>query len=83
MDTEKYIVEIGENGSVGLDKLDYCFNPNTKTFLLRAGLKSDMSVLDIGCGSGVMTCWLAQQVGANGQVIAIENDMNQLKAAEY
>lgn len=41
-----------------------------------------MTVLDIGCGSGVMTCWIAKIVGENGKVIGIENDQNQLNAAQ-
>jgi SAM-dependent methyltransferase len=81
MSKEKYIVEIGKEGSEGLGKLDYCFNPTTQEFLLSAGLKPGMVVLDIGCGSGVMTCWMAQTVGENGKVIGIENDENQLNAA--
>jgi SAM-dependent methyltransferase len=82
MSNEKYIVEIGEEGSEGLGKLDYCFNPTTQEFLLHAGLQPGMTVLDIGCGSGVMTCWMAQQVNPNGRVIGIENDENQLNAAK-
>lgn len=81
MPSEKYIVDIGENGSVGLGKLDYLYNPTTQEFLLNAGLKSGLVALDIGCGSGVMTCWMAQQVGPDGLVIGIENDANQLNAA--
>lgn len=82
MSSEKYIVDIGEQGSEGLGKLDYCFNQTTREFLLRAGLKQAASVLDIGCGSGVMTCWIAEQLGAAGKVVAIENDQNQLAAAK-
>ena len=63
------------------DKLDYCFNPTTQEFLLLSGLKPGMIVLDIGCGSGVMTDWIAQQIGPAGKVIAIENDDKQLNAA--
>lgn len=82
MGNEKYIIEIGEEGSIGLDKLDYCFNSTTQEFLTRSGLKPRMSVLDIGCGSGAMTCWIANQVGNDGSVVAIENNENQLKAAQ-
>ncbi|SRR5579883_450487 len=81
MPNEKYIVDVGDEGSIGLDKLDYCFNPTTQEFLICSGLKSGMIVLDIGCGSGAMTCWIAKQVGNNGSVIAIENNKNQLNAA--
>src|SRR5688500_7449926 len=81
MSDEKYIVDIGEQGSEGLGKLDYCFNNTTKEFLLSVGVKQAKSILDIGCGSGVMTCWMAEQIGAHGKVIAIENDIHQLNAA--
>lgn len=82
MSKEKYIIEIGEEGSEGLGKLDHCFNPTTQEFLLFAGLKPGMTVLDIGCGSGVMTRWIANVIGENGKVIGIENDQNQLNAAQ-
>jgi FkbM family methyltransferase len=83
MSDEKYIADIGEQGSEGLGKLDYCFNLTTKEFLLSVGLKQAKSILDIGCGSGVMTCWMAEQIGNNGKIIAIENDSNQLNAAKH
>jgi len=82
MSKEKYIIDIGEQGSEGLGKLDYCFNQTTKEFLQSVGLKQAKSILDIGCGSGVMTCWMAEQIGNQGKVIAIENDINQLNAAK-
>lgn len=82
MAKEKYIVEIGEEGSEGLGKLDYCFNPSTQEFLTTSGLQQGMTVLDIGCGSGLMTCWIAEQVGPTGRVTGIENDVNQLQAAQ-
>jgi SAM-dependent methyltransferase len=82
MSAEKYMIDIGKEGSVGLGRLDYCYNQTTQEFLRKAGLKQGMTVLDIGCGSGVMTCWLAEQVGAEGRVIGIENNMNQLNAAK-
>lgn len=82
MSNEKYIADIGEQGSEGLGKLDYCFNQTTKEFLLSVGLRQAKSILDIGCGSGVMTCWMAEQIDSNSKIIAIENDINQLNAAK-
>ena len=82
MVAEKYIIQIGEKGSEGLGKLDYLFNKTTQEFLLKSGLKAGMSVLDIGCGSGVMTRWMAEYVGEQGLVVGIENDENQLNAAK-
>lgn len=82
MDNEKYCIDIGEQGSEGLERLDYCFNNTTKEFLLSVGIEKAKAVLDIGCGSGVMTCWIAEQVAPHGKVIAIENNINQLQAAK-
>ncbi len=82
MSNEQYIIEIGNEGSESLGRLDYCFNPTTQEFLLHAGLKPGMSVLDIGSGSGLMTCWIAEQIGNNGKVLGLENDINQLNAAK-
>ena len=81
MPNEKYFIDIGEQGSEGLGRLDYCFNPTTKEFLLAVGLRQSKTVLDIGCGSGIITCWIAEQLGSEGKVIAIENDQNQMNAA--
>lgn len=78
--TEKYCFDIGEEGQQGLDILDYLFNTNTKEFLLQAGLDTGMRVLDIGCGLGTMTQWLAKQVGPKGQVTAIDSNEYQIKA---
>lgn len=80
--TEKYMIKIGEKGSQGLGKLDYLYNPTTQEFLLKSGLKPGMKALDIGCGSGGMTRWMAERVGSQGLVIGIENDVNQLNAAK-
>ncbi len=40
-----------------------------------------MKVLEIGCGSGKMSCWIAKQIGDSGRLIAIDNNQNQVKAA--
>lgn len=82
MKKEKYIVSIGDEGSKALVLLDEVFNKSTQEFLMNAGLKPGMKVLDIGCGSGLMTCWIAQQVGSTGRVVGIENNENQLNAAK-
>ena len=41
-----------------------------------------MTVIDIGCGTGLMTKWLAEQVGETGHIIAIDNRENQLELAK-
>ena len=80
MTEENYCFDIGEEGQQGLHILDELFNPSTQTFLTQSGLKPGMHVLDIGCGLGTMTIWLAQQVGPKGTVTAIDNNHYQIKA---
>lgn len=80
MREDKYDFEIGEKGDEGLDILDIMFNAHTQENCIAAGLKPGFRVLDIGCGRGVMSLWLANQVGNSGLVVAIDNSENQIKA---
>lgn len=78
---EKYECEVAKGGSQGLDLLDLSFNPTTMSFIKHFAVKPGMKVLDVGCGTGVMSRWFAEQVGTRGKVIAIDNSQNQLEAA--
>ncbi len=76
---DKYDFEIGEKGQEGLDILDVMFNDHTK-HIISKHLKPGMKILDIGCGRGAMSVWLAHQVGEKGKVVAIDNSDNQINA---
>ncbi len=80
MREEKYDFEVGKKGQEGLDILDIMFNGHTQHRIQSAGLKPGMHVLDIGCGRGAMSLWLANEVGKSGKVIAIDNSENQINA---
>lgn len=73
---EKYDLDIGEG--LDYDILDKSFNSTTQAFILKLGIITGMNVLDVGCGAGVMTSWLAKQVGPEGTVTAIDNSEEQL-----
>ena len=81
MTDEKYDFDIGEEG-LSYDLLDESYNTSTQKFLLDAGLKQGMKVLDVGCGAGVMTSWIAKQVGKDGHVTAIDNSPEQLSVTQ-
>ncbi len=81
MTEEKYDFEIGEEG-LSYDILDESYNTRTQQFLLEAGLTQGMKVLDVGCGAGVMTAWMAGQVGDQGHVTALDNSPEQLSVAK-
>jgi ubiquinone/menaquinone biosynthesis C-methylase UbiE len=79
-DNERYDLEIPEEG-LDYDILDLAFNPTSETFVINAGIQPGMKVLDVGSGSGIMTHFLAQQVGRNGHVLSIDNSPKQLARA--
>lgn len=81
MSKEKYCFDVPEGGSQAPTILDYCFNESTQAFLIKAGLTKGMKVLELGCNSGKMSCWIASQVGEQGQVIAIDNNPLEIEAA--
>ncbi len=80
MKEEHYELEIGEKG-LSYDPLDLAFNESTQAFILKSGIKPGMHILDAGCGGGMMTAWLAKQVGPTGQITAIDNSAEQLNVA--
>ncbi|CDZ79011.1 putative methyltransferase YcgJ [Legionella massiliensis] len=78
---EEYDFEIDEEG-LAYDILDLSFNTTTQAFLAKNGIKPGMRVLDVGSGSGIMTHYLAQQVGKDGEVLSIDISAEQLARAQ-
>ena len=76
----EYILQTGEG--LACDRLaiqSLMIQDITEVYLGKAGLKAGMIVCDIGCGNGVMTEYLARQVGPEGRVYAIDKDQAQLQ----
>lgn len=48
----------------------------------RSGIKEDMRVLDLGCGSGAFTTFIARAVGEKGRVYALDIQADMLKQLE-
>lgn len=80
--SEVYCFGIGPEGQKNLSLLDKTFNDQTHYFLKKHACQSDLSVLDIGCGTGLMTQFLAERVGETGKVVAIDNNENQIYVAK-
>ena len=74
-----YALGTGNKGAKALQIQQKYMGKISYTQLQKAGLKSGMVVCDIGCGSGEMTEYLAQQVGKNGLVYAIDSSDEQLE----
>ena len=77
-----YILSVGEKFKERLLRLNAISNPYSFAFLLRHGLKRGDHVIDVGCGIGELTCWLAEQVGPKGKVVAIDISKEQLTLAK-
>lgn len=59
-------------------------NPSdeTENFLLNAGICEGMRVLDIGCGTGILSALLARIVGPKGEIVGLDYDKNSLFDAQ-
>lgn len=82
MKDEGYFLEVGDKGKERLDVLNDLVNESSMNFLRKMGLRSNMKILEIGCGAGQMTVWLAKQVLKGGKVIAIDSSDKQLTSAQ-
>lgn len=78
---DEYFLQVGERGRERLHLLNQLYNPSTQHFLLQSGLSKGMRVLEIGCGPGEMSLWLAEQVGSAGSVVASDQSDEQLTLA--
>lgn len=78
---DRYALETGDAGAARLYLLNKVYGPTTEKVLLEAGLASGMRVLDIGCGIGTVSCWMAEQVKPEGSVVGIDVSTAQLEIA--
>lgn len=69
-----YIIRGGDSGATRLGVLSRAMHSGTLSVLSRAGLRSGMDVLDLGCGSGDITVEIAQLVGSTGRVVGVDMD---------
>lgn len=79
---EEYILGRGIKGSERLIIQQEVLGGNSKALLLKAGLKAGMNVLEAGCGIGLMTPFIAEQIKPNGNLTAIDISDDQLKLAK-
>ncbi len=82
MADSNYHRSVGETNKTHRQAINEFVNPSTQQFILASGIKQGDTVLDLGCGIGIMTAWLAEQVGPEGKVVAVDNCDQQLMIAE-
>jgi len=75
-----YPLAVGEADHKRLALLNQIYNPQTKAFISAAGLSGNLSILEIGCGTGEMAIWLAQHF-PDAKVLATDINTEQLAIA--
>jgi len=78
----KYILSTGESAAERLLLLNELFGPGTRKLLRTAGLSPQKRVAEIGCGTGLVSLWMAEVVGREGSVTAVDASADQLQVAE-
>lgn len=76
-----YVLQVGEAGRERLELLNELCNSHSMNFLKQEGLAEGMSVLEIGCGIGIMTLQIAKHVTATGKVVGLDISKQQLAIA--
>lgn len=79
--SEHYILATGGQDVKRLRLLHQVYGPGTEALFRRVGLRDDLRVAEIGCGSGNTACWVAEQVGPSGSVMAIDVSGEQIEQA--
>lgn len=59
------------------------FDPASRAAVDSAGFRSDWHCLDVGSGSGTMARWMADRIGPEGSVTAIDRDTRYLRARPH
>jgi ubiquinone/menaquinone biosynthesis C-methylase UbiE len=76
-----YILGHSEQELARLERQAEIFSVETRDWLRRAGLKTGMRVLDVGCGVGDVSMIAAEMVGSTGSVVGIDNAASTLPIA--
>ena len=76
-----YALATGKAADYRLRLLHGLYGPGTRRVLLEAGLQSGMRVADLGCGVGMVSALIAELVGPEGHVVAVDASGAQLAQA--
>lgn len=77
----RYMLATGEAAARRLRLIDSIFGPSTRGLLLSSGLTAGWRVAEIGCGVGLVSFWIAEQVGSIGSVVAVDASAIQIETA--
>lgn len=67
--------------TVALERMNRFAEPEMRAIIVGLGLPAGSRGLDVGCGVGLYTLWLAETVGPSGRVLGIEPTAERVEAA--
>ncbi len=76
-----YALATGEAGAARLALLHEVYGASTEALLTELGLTRGMSAVDLGCGTGTVSRWIAGRVGSEGSVVGVDVSSAQLEVA--
>jgi len=79
---EEYVIRGGSDGRERLRILARVMQPTTLSLLVKVGLETGASCLDLACGGGDVSFDLARLVGPTGKVLGVDRDKEQLAIAK-
>ena len=80
--SDSYILHLNDFGRKRLQIQHKVYAEASFSFIKKMQFNSDMRVLEIGCGSGDMSLWFAQNLNKSSQLTIVDLNENQLKYTE-
>ncbi len=80
--TDVYVLDTGDAAADRLRLLDEVYGAFTRSLLLEAGLRAESRALDLACGIGAVSCFMASVIGKNGSLVAADVNPDQLVVAK-
>ena len=77
----RYVLATGDEAAYRLRIVNEVHGADTEAFLKRAGIRRGLRVADIGCGVGVVSAWIAEQIGPEGELIGLDISAAQVEKA--
>lgn len=74
-----YTLGVGEKGHYRLQLTNQIYNPYSHAVFKQLTIKQNAQILTLGCGIGLMECWLAEQL--NGKATILATDISELQLA--
>ena len=59
-----------------LSLMSQLLDPMHRRHIESLGISRNARVLEVGCGNGSMSVWMAEQIAPDGQVVALDLDLS-------